>query len=765
MEYQSYYVNIKEIMKKILAGIIIVGLLFPFHVSADDQAKCELVNLSKDYGYAHKLKYSDDGSSYMYIAKKKWGNAIVVNGEEKEMYVEIHEHGFVPNTNLYYVVWKVSSDFGVGFNSYINWLSNKDLKWVTWLTFTDDGKNYMYMSRKWLILNGILIQGNFSTSPLWFSKNNKDILTWWWRTFTVNGVNILKWDVSTVFDYYYDRVAWKYWYQIMKNSWKTTWELWDTSYYDNYSQHTTFSPDKTRLAIFVTKYEEDAWKKNSVYVDWKKIEWYDYIKEVVFPKKWNWYSYVAEVWSEDFIVHEWTIKKGLTWVSGLGYISKDKNLVYQVLKNGKKQVVSWNDKWEFYTYIKKLYITSKWEEVSYYVKDDGREFIVKWGVEWVKYNYIDVDKRSWDARRIWYAKNSTDFFYTWVRDWKKRVIKNTKEFDQFDSSNYWVISNDGSRFGFQAKEGKKYYIYEEVCEWKKEYKQTIKEFDQTEINKIIEEYWVWSIKKPKNLSYYKEYEWKAQLESIYNKETNTVTMKIFYDKKEFDIIPELTMSIKNNNFMKYMSSDLKYSHEKEELYAMFSFEPLQDINWKNIILNYSLRAQYEGEKSSSEFLSEEINVTIDYKKWEFEIQEVGNPILNEPNLILRAQMLQKKEWKKDIIKKQIKKVGKETDLKKEELIHSDEVWQKKTEVSWEKREDQSREKVIKVWEQLKAEKNWEKYMKMVDSIIAKVSDEKLEKLYKKITKIDLNNKAVRKYKNILMYLKFRIEYKNNQNQN
>ena len=66
-------------MKKILAGIIIMGLLFPFHVSADDQAKCELINLSKDYSYAHHLKYSDDGSSYMYIAKKKWGNVVVGN--------------------------------------------------------------------------------------------------------------------------------------------------------------------------------------------------------------------------------------------------------------------------------------------------------------------------------------------------------------------------------------------------------------------------------------------------------------------------------------------------------------------------------------------------------------------------------------------------------------------------------------------------------------------------------------------------------------
>ena len=53
---------------------------------------------------------------------------------------------------------------------------------------------------------------------------------------------------------------------------------------------------------------------------------------------------------------------------------------------------------------------------------------------------------------------------------------------------------------------------------------------------------------------------------------------------------------------------------------------------------------------------------------------------------------------------------------------------------------------------------YDKYVIKFDKIIPKLSIEKLNKIKLKLDKIDLDNKKYFKYRDILLYLRFKIEY-------
>ena len=52
---------------------------------------------------------------------------------------------------------------------------------------------------------------------------------------------------------------------------------------------------------------------------------------------------------------------------------------------------------------------------------------------------------------------------------------------------------------------------------------------------------------------------------------------------------------------------------------------------------------------------------------------------------------------------------------------------------------------------------FEKYVKIIDKVFLKFSNEKILKLSKKLEKLDFNSKKVKKYKDLLVYIKAKIE--------
>ena len=73
------------------------------------------------------------------------------------------------------------------------------------------------------------------------------------------------------------------------------------------------------------------------------------------------------------------------------------------------------------------------------------------------------------------------------------------------------------------------------------------------------------------------------------------------------------------------------------------------------------------------------------------------------------------------------------------------------------KEEQNNYIVQKIKKEIGKTKTWKKYIKLIDNFINKASIKKIEKLANKVSKIDLNNKELSKYKDLLIYLKLQTE--------
>ena len=407
----------------------------------------------------------------------------------------------------------------------------------------------------------------------------------------------------------------------------------------------------------------------------------------------------------------------------------------------------YNIEWKIYN-IKNI----DWELVFVLVKKDWYEINVLWLNCWIenvkkdsnkniiikklnkiketeKFDYID-----WFWNLI-YSEKINSFAFIWWNWWEHTLIKDFKEVKFVNSNNNEQIiriffSEDWKSFSYILHKGSNYYNIINWLETKMEWNvldilnkynddiynaksENIK-FKWNFIKKVYDESTWWEYKFYFEKDWYKSELYDSIIRSehiIFSKNNNDFA---FWGEKDWNYIL-------NKNGEEILSLDKAYNriykgkiwtyYSNQFLYISDNWENLAYIKWKNwkkvAILDWYETGEYD------EIWS--VVISGDWKE-----------------LLLSV----KKDWKVFVVKYSINK---------EEYNNNN------VEIKLELTKQLILSKI-----KLKDTK-WNKYVDKFEELIPKLSDEKLVILSDKLEKFDLNNIKFAKYKDILSYLKLKIE--------
>jgi len=443
-------------MRKIISSLLAIFILWPTlpisttYASGEDKNLCKMVNLSSEYEYAYGLKYSEDSSEYMYIWRDDAELFLVLNWERQKGYQKIIDYGFIPNWEWYYYVWE---DRGISFMNELvingktihNWGKIYYDEWSENgpIAFSNDGNSYIYNGKiilDWIetisYKNKYDVRFLNDGRDLVFKQVNKDKSV----SLSVNGkeykpshywISFYRGSMPQ-----YDARSGKYYYtaNFIESSHNKDWVTYE--FLKQYMSDGTISyKEKVKVKLIpsnewghvswkiITELEEDLWKKNTLYLNDKAVEWYDYIKDFIVPKTWTWYAFFAKKATNHFIIQDWIQKEASPFIENLQYANDSKSLIYHTNN-------PWNSVFTYGAYTSPVY--NKIEDVVIPPKGDwfsiinehtnNRKSVITKNQEWKQYKNIKDVVYSW---------NGKDLFYTATSVLWDVLVKNTKEFQEY----------------------------------------------------------------------------------------------------------------------------------------------------------------------------------------------------------------------------------------------------------------------------------------------------------------------------------------------
>lgn len=458
---------------------------------------------------------------------------------------------------------------------------------------------------------------------------------------------------------------------------------------------------------------------------WDKCEYievskgYNSIYSLTYSPDWKSFAFKNEKDWKFSIIKDWIEWKKYDKIEKIKY-SNNWKIAYIASNEWFHYVIKdWIEIYKSEFYLWNLQYSPNWKSIAFNVKKNWNWWII------IK-DWIEINKYEKSYNSAWgnmYSLDWKHYAFSAEKKWKKIIVKDWIEINKYFFQWYPLFSPSWKEFVFIAKNKWKYFIVINWKEWKK-YTSRITDIpyfiDSNNYLLHLEENWKTFVEKNgiksdkydywyiQNLTYSKD--WKNYAYETINSLWNFVVIKNWKEINKY-----------KESLKPMFSSD----------WESFSFNVHKD--WKNILIKdwkeinkykriYSyIYSPYW--KSFSFIANKTVYKNIIVKDWK-EIDKYENVyslmyLPNSQNISFVAKI----RWKEVII---------------QEICDNS--------------KNNSIEKKLNIYKN----KLPKKVVLKLENIITKLSKEKLTKVYKKIEKIDLENKKYAKYKDILIYIKLRI---------
>lgn len=227
----------------------------------------------------------------------------------------------------------------------------------------------------------------------------------------------------------------------------------------------TYSHSWDSFAFIVIKKD---WKK-IVVKNWIESEKYDKISSLKFSSDWKSLVFKAERGKENFIVLNWKKVNKYNSVGWVTFVPNSNSIIYMAFTAYDPKIIP-----------KRIIVNNwieidndnYWDEKTPVYSPDGKSFsftatkILKDEKSWKKIIIRDwVEINQYDSAK-WpmYSPDWKSFSYYAEKDWKKFVVRNWIKSEKYDNVYAAQYSPDWKRFAFQAVKKWKNIIVEQICE-------------------------------------------------------------------------------------------------------------------------------------------------------------------------------------------------------------------------------------------------------------------------------------------------------------